>query len=33
MSTDLKATFPISVVKKAQQIERQAKQIKDHAKG
>ena len=31
--TDLKATFPISVVKKAQQIEKLAKQIKDHAKG
>lgn len=31
--TDLKATFPVSVVKKAQQIEKLAKQIKDRAKG
>ena len=31
--TDLKATFPLTVVKKAQQIEKLAKQIKDHAKG
>jgi hypothetical protein len=31
--TDLKATFPLSVVKKAQQIEKLAKQIKDRAKG
>ena len=31
--TDLKSTFPISVVKKAQQIEKLAKQIKERAKG
>lgn len=31
--TDLKATFPLTIVKKAQQIEKLAKQIKDHAKG
>jgi hypothetical protein len=31
--TDIKATFPLSVVKKAQQIEKLAKQIKDRAKG
>ncbi len=31
--TDMKATFPLSVVKKAQQIEKLAKQIKDRAKG
>jgi hypothetical protein len=31
--TDIRATFPLSVVKKAQQIEKLAKQIKDRAKG
>ncbi|MGH9696784.1 MAG: hypothetical protein ACRD5Z_21735 [Bryobacteraceae bacterium] len=31
--TDMKATFPLSFVKKAQQIEKLAKQIKDRAKG
>jgi hypothetical protein len=31
--TNIKATFPLSVVKKAQQIEKLAKQIKDRAKG
>jgi hypothetical protein len=31
--TDMKATFPLSVVKRAQQIEKLAKQIKDRAKG
>ena len=31
--TDMKSTFPLSVVKKAQQIEKLAKQIKDRAKG
>jgi FtsP/CotA-like multicopper oxidase with cupredoxin domain len=31
--TDIRATFPLSVVKKAQQIEKLAKQIKDQAKG
>jgi hypothetical protein len=31
--TNMKATFPLSVVKKAQQIEKLAKQIKDRAKG
>jgi hypothetical protein len=30
---DLKSTFPLSVVKKAQQIEKLAKQIKERAKG
>jgi hypothetical protein len=31
--TNIKATFPLSVVKKAQQIEKLAKQIKERAKG
>ncbi len=31
--TNLKATFPLSVVKKAQQIEKLAKQIKERTKG
>ena len=31
--TNLKMTFPLDFVKKAQQIERLAKQIKDRAKG
>jgi hypothetical protein len=31
--TNLAAVFPVSFVKKAQQIEKLAKQIKDHAKG
>lgn len=31
--TDIKATFPLTVVKKAQQIEKLAKQIKERAKG
>jgi hypothetical protein len=31
--TNLATTFPLSFVRKAQQIERLAKQIKDHAKG
>jgi hypothetical protein len=31
--TDIKAMFPLSFVKKAQQIEKLAKQIKDRAKG
>jgi hypothetical protein len=31
--TDLKAMFPLDFVKKAQQIEKLAKQIKDQAKG
>jgi hypothetical protein len=31
--TDMKATFPLTVVKKAQQIEKLARQIKEHAKG
>lgn len=32
-STDISATLSLSVVKKAQQIEKLAKQIKEHAKG
>lgn len=32
-SADLNATLPLSVVKKAQQIEKLAKQIKERAKG
>lgn len=31
--TDLKSTFPLSIVKKAQQAEKLAKQIKEQAKG
>jgi hypothetical protein len=31
--TDLRSTFPLTFVKKAQQIEKLAKQIKDRAKG
>lgn len=32
-ATDLNATLPLSVVKKAQQIEKLAKQVKEKAKG
>jgi hypothetical protein len=31
--TDLRSTFPLTFIKKAQQIEKLAKQIKDRAKG
>jgi small-conductance mechanosensitive channel len=32
-TTDLNSTLPVTVVKQAQQIEKLAKQIKEHAKG